>query len=365
MTDREVNAPEHERDVALMRRALELAARGPLGDPNPRVGAVILDPAGAVVGEGFHEGAGTPHAEVIALREAGESARGGTAVVTLEPCAHTGLTGPCSQALIEAGVSRVVFAQTDPNPSARGGQALLEAAGIATTAGVLAEQSTALNDAWTFSVVHGRPRVTWKYAATLDGRSAAADGSSRWITGPEARADVHRMRAQCDAILVGTGTVIADDPALTVRGSDGRSTGRQPLRVVMGLRPIPESARVLVLDAPTLHLATHDPAEALKSLAEQEIHHVWLEGGPTVAAAFLEAGLVDEVIVYLAPAFLGAGTPAVGDLGIQTIGQALRLTTREVTTIGADIRISASIARRAATSSTATSSTAMPNREGL
>ena len=365
MADSEASTPQHERDVALMRRALELAARGPVADANPRVGAVILDRAGTVIGEGFHEGAGTPHAEVMALREAGGTARGGTAVVTLEPCAHTGLTGPCSQALIEAGVSRVVFAQTDPNPSARGGQALLEAAGIATTAGLLAEQSTALNDAWTFSLVHGRPKVTWKYAATLDGRSAAADGSSRWITGAEARADVHQLRAHCDAILVGTGTVIADDPALTVRGSDGRPTGRQPLRVVMGLRPIPESARVLDLDAPTLHLATHDPVEALKTLAEREIHHVWLEGGPTVAAAFLEAGLVDEVIAYLAPAFLGSGAPAVADLGIQTIGQALRLTTHEVTTIGADIKIRASITPPATTSGTTTPSITTPSREGL
>jgi len=356
MADREADTsehgqPQHERDVALMRRALELAARGPLADPNPRVGAVILGRDGTVVGEGFHEGAGTPHAEVMALRQAGSAARGGTAFVTLEPCAHTGLTGPCSLALVEAGVARVVFAQSDPNPSARGGRALLEAAGISTTAGVLAEESTALNDAWTFSFVHGRPKVTWKFAATLDGRSAAADGSSRWITGPQARADVHQLRAQCDAILVGTGTVIADDPALTVRAPDGSASGRQPLRVVMGLRPIPESARVLDLIAPTLQLATHDPAEALKALAEQEIHHVWLEGGPTVAAAFLEAGLVDDVIAYLAPALLGSGAPAVGDLGIQTIGQALRLTTHEVTTIGPDIRIRASIAT--------------PSREGL
>jgi diaminohydroxyphosphoribosylaminopyrimidine deaminase/5-amino-6-(5-phosphoribosylamino)uracil reductase len=236
-----------------------------------------------------------------------------------------------------------VFGQTDPNPSARGGGALLEAAGIHTTAGVLVEESTALNDAWTFSMVHSRPKVTWKFAATLDGHSAAADGSSRWITGPEARADVHQMRSHCDAILVGTGTVIADDPVLTVRRPDGMPSGRQPLRVVMGFRPIPESARVLDLAAPTLQLATHDPAEALKRLAEQEIHHVWLEGGPTVAAAFLEAGLVDEVIAYLAPALLGSGTPAVGDLGIQTIDQALRLTPHEVTTIGPDIRIRATI----------------------
>jgi diaminohydroxyphosphoribosylaminopyrimidine deaminase/5-amino-6-(5-phosphoribosylamino)uracil reductase len=343
MADSEARTPEHARDAALMRRALELAACGPLADPNPRVGAVILDRDGVVVGEGFHEGAGTPHAEVIALRRAGAAAHGGTAFVTLEPCAHTGLTGPCSVALVQAGVARVVFAQSDPNPSARGGRAALEAAGIRTTAGVLVEESTALNETWTFSFVHGRPKVTWKFAATLDGRSAADDGSSRWITGPLARADVHQLRAQCDAILVGTGTVIADDPALTVRGLDGEAAGRQPLRVVMGLRPIPELARVLDLTAPTVQLATHDPAQALKTLAEQKIHHVWLEGGPTVAAAFLGAGLVDEVIAYLAPALLGSGTPAVGDLGIQTIDQALRLTPHEITTIGPDIRIRASV----------------------
>jgi diaminohydroxyphosphoribosylaminopyrimidine deaminase / 5-amino-6-(5-phosphoribosylamino)uracil reductase len=341
MADREVDAPE--RDVELMRRALELAARGPLANPNPRVGAVIVDARGRIVGEGFHQGAGSPHAEIMALREAGTSARAGAAFVTLEPCDHTGRTGPCAQALIDAGVARVVFAQSDPNPAARGGSVRLEAAGVRTTSGILAQESGVLNEAWTFSFLHGRPKVTWKFAATLDGRSAAADGSSRWITGPLARADVHRLRAQCDAILVGTGTVLADDPALTVRGADGSGSGRQPLRVVMGLRPIPASARVLDAAAPTILLTTHDPAEALKALDEKEIHHVWLEGGPTVAAAFLEAGLVDEVIAYLAPALLGAGAPALGDLGIRTIDQALRLLPSEVTTIGPDIRIRASI----------------------
>jgi diaminohydroxyphosphoribosylaminopyrimidine deaminase / 5-amino-6-(5-phosphoribosylamino)uracil reductase len=344
MADREVNTPEHERDIALMRRGLELAARGPAGDPNPRVGAIIVDPDGAIVGEGFHMGAGTPHAEVMALRHAGAAARAGTVVVTLEPCAHTGRTGPCAQALIEAGVARVVFAQSDPTRGGLGGRQLLEAAGIKTTVGVLARESAALNEAWTFSIAAGRPKVTWKFAATLDGRCAAADGSSRWITGPLARADVHRLRAQCGAILVGTGTVIADDPVLSVRGQDGSTTGRQPLRVVMGLRPIPKTARVLDAAARTLQLATHDPAQALKALTEQEIHHVWLEGGPTVAAAFLGAGLVDEVISYLAPALLGSGPSAVGDLGISTIDQALRLTPREVTMIGPDIRIRAGIA---------------------
>jgi len=345
MTDREVSPLQREHDAELMRRALSLAVRGPLGDPNPRVGAVIVDRDGVVVGEGFHDGAGTPHAEVMALHQAGQAARGGTAVVTLEPCAHIGRTGPCAQALIEAGVARVVFAQPDPTPRARGGKALLEAAGVQTTPGVLADESSLLNEAWTFSSVHGRPKVTWKYAATLDGRSAAADGSSRWITGELARADVHRLRGQCDAVLVGTGTVIADDPALTVRGPEGSPTGRQPLRVVMGLRPVPQTAQVRDDAAPTLLLAIHDPSQALKVLAQQEIHHVWLEGGPTLAAAFLEAGLVDEVIAYLAPSLLGAGPPAVGDLGIRTIDQVLRLTPHEVSTIGPDIRIRASITK--------------------
>jgi diaminohydroxyphosphoribosylaminopyrimidine deaminase / 5-amino-6-(5-phosphoribosylamino)uracil reductase len=344
MADGEVSTTERERDAGLMRRALELAARGPVGDPNPRVGAVIVDRDGAVVGEGFHQGAGTPHAEVMALREAGPAARAGTAVVTLEPCAHTGRTGPCTQALIEAGVARVVFAQCDPTPSARGGRRLLEAAGVATTAGVLGQESADMNDAWTFSFVHGRPKVTWKFAATLDGRSAASDGSSRWITGPLARGDVHQLRARCDAILVGTGTLLADDPALTVRGPDGHSAVRQPLRVVMGLRPIPAAARMRDPAGAPLHLATRDPAEALKALGEKEIRHVWLEGGPTVAAAFLGAGLVDEVIAYLAPVLLGAGAPAVGDLGIRNIDQGLRLVPHEVTTIGPDIRIRATIA---------------------
>jgi diaminohydroxyphosphoribosylaminopyrimidine deaminase/5-amino-6-(5-phosphoribosylamino)uracil reductase len=186
--------------------------------------------------------------------------------------------------------------------------------------------------------------VTWKFAATLDGRAAAADGTSRWVTGPAARADVHDLRARCDAILVGTGTVLADDPQLTVRRPDGSLRDRQPLRVVMGERAVPEGARVLDAAAETLLLPGRDPALALKAWADKEIRHVWLEGGPTLAAAFLAAGLVDEVVAYLAPALLGAGPAAVGDLGIRTIGDAVRLVPRDVTTIGDDIRVVATLA---------------------
>lgn len=330
-------------DQALMRRALGLATLGPVADPNPRVGAVVTDRDGRLVGEGFHRGAGHPHAEVGALRMAGERAAGGTAWVTLEPCDHQGRTGPCAQALVEAGVARVVFGQSDPHPRAAGGAARLRAAGVAVDGGVLAEEARQLNPAWTFAVTQGRPWVVWKFAATLDGRSAALDGSSQWITGPQARADVHDLRATAGAILVGTGTVLADDPALTVRRPDGTLAERQPLRVVMGRRPIPASAQVLDDAAPTVRIANRDPVQALQVLAEREIRLVWLEGGPTLAAAFVAAGLVDEVVAYLAAALLGSGRSAVANLGIATIRDVLRLHLSEVTTLGCDLRIRAGI----------------------
>ena len=332
---------ERHGDESQMRAALALAGLGPVADPNPRVGAVVRDAAGRVVGRGFHRGAGTPHAEVVALAEAGDAARDGTAFVTLEPCDHTGRTGPCSEALSAAGVRRVVYAQSDPNPQASGGAQTLRAAGISVRSGVLAAEAELLNPDWSFAVRAGRPRVVWKFAGTLDGRSAAADGTSQWITGPQARADVHRLRAGAGAILVGTGTVQADDPWLTVRDAEGRLADRQPLRVVMGQRRVPATARVLDEAAETWHARTRDPHQVLQALHERGIRQVWLEGGPTVAAAFLTAGLVDEVIAYLAPALLGAGRAAVGDLGISTLGQALHLQMLEATLIGPDLRVRA------------------------
>ena len=330
-------------EVPLMRRALELAALGPAVDPNPRVGAVVADIDGRVVGEGFHRGAGRAHAEVEALAEAGEQAAGGTAYVTLEPCNHQGRTGPCSEALLTSRVARVVYGQPDPTPAAAGGAARLQTAGVLVRGGLLADEARSLNHAWTFAVTRGRPRVVWKFAATLDGRSAAADGTSRWITGPEARADVHRLRAQAGAILVGTGTVLVDDPALTVRGPHGTLQGQQPLRVVLGRRAIARTARVLDDAAPTIHVRERDPLAVLHLLADRGIRQVWLEGGPTLASAFLTAGLVDEVIAYLAPALLGSGRSAVGGLGISTITEALRLQPFDVTMVGSDLRIRATI----------------------
>lgn len=329
-------------EVAAMRRALDLARSpdAPLG-PNPRVGCVLLAPDGRVVAEGYHRGAGHPHAEVDALAAAGDRTRGATAVVTLEPCNHTGRTGPCSQALIAAGIRRVVYAQADANPVAQGGAESLRLAGVDVEGSVLADEARTVNPYWTFAVESGRPYVTWKFAATLDGRSAAADGTSQWISSAEARSDVHRLRAECDAILVGTGTVLADDPRLTVRDTDGSPLvhNRQPLRAVMGLRDIPAAAAVLDDAAPSIHLATRDPAEALKQLFARDRQHVWLEGGPTVAGAFWRAGVVDRVVAYVAPALLGDGRAALVDAGVRTIGEAIRLEFDDITRVGPDLRL--------------------------
>lgn len=318
-----------------MLRALQIAATPgvPLG-PNPRVGCVLLDDAGTEVAEGFHRGAGHPHAEVEALRGAGDAARGTTAVVTLEPCNHTGRTGPCAQALIAAGVRRVVFAQSDTNPVASGGADTLRSAGIEVGGGLLADRARALNRAWTFAVEHGRPFVTWKCATTLDGRSAAADGSSRWVSSRAARLDTHRLRGLCDTMLVGTNTVEVDDPELTVRDELDEPLGLQPLRAVMGLRDLEPGRRVLNDRADTVHLRTRDPHEALATLFARDCQHVFLEGGPTLAAAFLRAELVDEVVTYVAPMLLGAGRHAVADLGIGTIADALHLQVDDVAVIG-------------------------------
>ncbi|MEO9325098.1 bifunctional diaminohydroxyphosphoribosylaminopyrimidine deaminase/5-amino-6-(5-phosphoribosylamino)uracil reductase RibD [Nocardioides sp. C4-1] len=324
-----------ERDA--MARALALAATDgvPLG-PNPRVGCVLLADDGSTVAEGHHRGAGTPHAEADALARAGAAARGTTAVVTLEPCNHTGRTGPCARALVEAGVRRVVIAQRDPNPVAAGGTETLRVAGIEVEHGLLADDARALNEVWTFAVEHARPFVTWKLATTLDGRSAAVDGTSRWVSSEAARRDTHRLRSLADTMLVGTGTIAVDDPLLTVRDAEGRPHAVQPLRAVMGERDLPASRRVFNDDAETVHLRTRDPHVALAELRARDRQHVFLEGGPTLAAAFLRVGLVDEVVAYVAPMFLGAGLSSLGDLGITTIAAAFRPTVTDVTVLPDD-----------------------------
>jgi len=325
-----------------MHRALVLAetVRGRTS-PNPPVGAVVLDADGQLVGEGATEPAGGRHAEVVALDAAGDKGRGATVLVTLEPCAHTGRTGPCSEALIEAGVSRVVYAVDDPNPEAAGGAQRLRDAGVEVVAGVEAEAARigAIRP-WLFAVQAGRPFVTWKYAATLDGRVAAADLSARWISSAAARADSHAFRAVVDAIVVGSGTVLTDDPHLTARDSDDELLEHQPLRVVLDRsHRTPQHARVLDSAAETLVLDTAVPRFALKALFDRGVRNVLLEGGPTLAGAFVEARCVDEVIAYLAPRLLGAGPAALGDAGIGSLDEGVTLDVDTVTRLGADIKV--------------------------
>jgi diaminohydroxyphosphoribosylaminopyrimidine deaminase / 5-amino-6-(5-phosphoribosylamino)uracil reductase len=335
-----------EAELMALRHAAELAFTvAGRTSPNPPVGAVLLDQQGRRIAEGVTQPAGRDHAEVVALAAAGQAARGATAVVTLEPCNHTGLTGPCTEALISAGVARVVFAVPDPNPEAAGGAARLREAGLAVVSGVEADQVAAgALRPWLHALAQSRPFVTWKFASTLDGRSAAADGTSKWVSNAASRADVHALRDIVDAIVVGSGTVLTDDPQLTVRGVHGAAEGelaaRQPLRVVMDRRHrVPESAMVFDGAAETVTLDTAVPRFALKALYDRGVRHVLLEGGPTLAGAFLEAELIDEVVAYLAPKLLGSGSPALGDAGITTMSAAVTLDVSEVSRLGDDVKI--------------------------
>lgn len=358
----------HTPDGAHMARAVGLAALGRgTTSPNPVVGCVILDPAGAVAGEGYHAYQGGPHAEAAALTDAGERARGGTAYVTLEPCDHTGSTGPCTEALLAAGIARVVYAVADPNPVAAGGAQRLRDHGVTVEEGLLAAEAERVNAEWLTSVRLGRPHVTWKLAATLDGRSAAADGTSQWITSPEARADVHRLRAEADAIVAGIGTVLADDPLLTARPPAGQDTAaarrrRPPLRVVVDSDArTPQSARVLDDSAPTLVAIADDTETGLKAdlvrlprtaigldlhalldeLRRRQIVSVFLEGGPALAGSFVREGLVDRVVAYVAPALLGSGRSALGEAGVPTIADTHRLIFDDFSMLGPDLRVTA------------------------
>ncbi|WP_062386818.1 bifunctional diaminohydroxyphosphoribosylaminopyrimidine deaminase/5-amino-6-(5-phosphoribosylamino)uracil reductase RibD [Demequina iriomotensis] len=323
-----------------MMRAVELAANGPAWGPNPRVGCVIVGADGAVLGEGWHRGAGTPHAEPAALtdaRERGNDVAGATAYVTLEPCSHTGRTGPCTEALAAARIGAVRYAVADPNPQAAGGGEVLRARGIDAAHAPL-DAAAALNRRWLGAVERGRPWVIAKWAQTLDGRTAAADGTSFWVTGEEARAHAHGVRAEVDAILVGTGTVLTDDPSLSARPPHVEDP-HQPLRAVMGLRDT-FGAKVW-RDEDAIAVRSHDPRDALAALAAREVRTVVVEGGGTITSAFLRAGLVDEVHAYIAPAILGSGTNAVGDLGIATMSGALRGRDVTATALGVDTLVTA------------------------
>jgi diaminohydroxyphosphoribosylaminopyrimidine deaminase / 5-amino-6-(5-phosphoribosylamino)uracil reductase len=368
----EGSAEDHQR---FMGRALELALNGlGLAPPNPMVGAVVVA-GGETVGEGWHEGPGTAHAEVMALEAAGDRARGGTLYVTLEPCTHHGRTPPCAPVVRDAGIARVVTPIRDPNPAVDGrGIGFLRDSGIDVVEGVLNGEATRLIAGFARHSTTGLPFVTLKMAASLDGRVAARDGSSRWITGDKARADGHRLRAAAGAVAVGVGTVVADDPELTVRLPGHR--GRPPLRVVVDSRGrTPPGATVLNDLAPTVIATTPacsptvraswesagaevwvvDQADGdgrvslpavVEALGKREVQDLLLEGGPTLAWSAVRQRLVDRLVLYLAPKLIGGGAPGVLEgPGISTISRALGLEITEVDEVGRDLKVVADVHR--------------------
>jgi len=359
-----VTAADHE----FMRQALELAGRGLYTTtPNPRVGCVIVKD-GTIVGAGWHESAGMPHAEVLALKAAGARARGATLYVNLEPCSHHGRTPPCADAIIDAGVGRVVAAIQDPNPRVAGaGFARLRAAGIAVEPGLMEDEARELNIGFFSRMTRGRPWVRMKIAASLDGRTALANGKSQWITGEAARADGHRWRARACAILTGFGTVRDDDPQLNVRGVD---TPRQPLKIVVDSKfETSPSARLLKGGKTLVVGAVNEEKEIsaleaagaevimipndrgkvelfglMEELGRRELNEVHVEAGTKLNGSLLEAGVVDELLVYLAPSVIGDSGRGMFHLPeITELSQASALKIREVESVGADLRILARI----------------------
>ncbi|MDH5183615.1 MAG: bifunctional diaminohydroxyphosphoribosylaminopyrimidine deaminase/5-amino-6-(5-phosphoribosylamino)uracil reductase RibD [Gammaproteobacteria bacterium] len=356
-------------DLKHMARAIQLAQRGLYStDPNPRVGCVIVKD-GVMVGEGWHQRAGEAHAEIHALKMAAEQASGATAYVTLEPCSHHGKTPPCSKALIDAGVARVVVAVQDPNPQVAGsGLKQLQEAGIVVEVGLLQAEAEALNPGFTRRMRTGRPYVRSKLAMSLDGRTAMASGESKWITSDAARADVHRLRARSSAILTGAGTVLADDPSLNVR-LDGFDDRHQPIRVVLDpYLSTPTDAKMLSLPGRTLILTTSEEdgvmADLVKAgaevvcmdghgdaidlhavmayLAELQVNEVLLETGATLSGAMLKQGLVDEMVIYMAPHIMGNQARGLFNLpGMDEMSQRIELDMMDIRAVGKDWRITA------------------------
>jgi diaminohydroxyphosphoribosylaminopyrimidine deaminase/5-amino-6-(5-phosphoribosylamino)uracil reductase len=362
-------------DHLYMARALRLAERGLYTtDPNPRVGCVLVK-AGEIVGEGWHERAGGPHAEIHALQQAGAQAAGATAYVTLEPCCHHGRTPPCTEALIAAGVTQVVVAMDDPNPLVAGkGLAALQQAGIETRTGVLAAESEQLNAGFVMRMRQGRPWVRCKLAMSIDGRTAMSSGESRWITGAAARRDVHRLRARSSAIMTGIETVLTDDPSLTARPEEGALGAiRQPLRVILDSRlRTPSNARLLGMPGKTVLLTTvteaakkarllRDGVEVvtlplqgehldlpavLHYLGTVGMNEIHLEAGATLCGALLQADLIDELVLYMAPHLMGDGGRGLFALpGLATMKQRVQLSVSDLRAVGADWRISATVVR--------------------
>lgn len=318
---------------AAMARAIDCARLG-LGKtyPNPIVGAVITSATGEFISEGFHEGG--DHAEVVAIKGAKNIPAGSIIYITLEPCNHLGKTPPCTEAIINSGLSKVVYAIKDPNPIAAGGGERLQEAGIEVLTGLGEIEARQENRAWLTKIELGRPRITWKIASTMDGKVAARDGSSKWITGELARADVAIMRSQADAIVTSTATVNADNPLLTSKG-----LGKNPVRIVMGTSEIPADSKILNEDSETLFVKSRDFGELIKVLQVRGFNSLMIESGPTFGTALLREDLIDEIVLFQAPTFLGSGTSAIGELGISNISGRLDFEIAEVEVIGADLKV--------------------------
>lgn len=359
-------------DIRYMSLALQLAERGRYTTaPNPRVGCVLVRDD-RIVGEGWHAVAGGPHAEIVALEQAGEAALGATAYVTLEPCCHHGKTPPCSDALIAAGVTRVVAAMEDPNPSVAGnGLRQLQQAGIDTAAGLLSAQAEALNPGFVQRMRIGRPFIRCKLAMSVDGRTAMGSGESKWITGDAARLDVQHLRAQSCAIMSGIGTVLADDPSLTVRLENGEQTDRQPLRVILDPHlSTPENARFLSQPGKSLIVTATEEQEVqerlelagaeviylphgsdaidlhalMEVLAAREINEILLETGAILSGAVLRAGIIDELVIYMAPKLMGDGARGLFHTpGLDNLSDAVALNIRDMRAVGQDWRITATV----------------------
>jgi diaminohydroxyphosphoribosylaminopyrimidine deaminase/5-amino-6-(5-phosphoribosylamino)uracil reductase len=322
-----------------MQRAIALSEKG-LGKcaPNPIVGAVILDASGKIVSEGFHDRmTSKDHAEVVAIKSAGDQTKGATMVVTLEPCNHTGSTGPCTQAIIDCGISTVVFAVKDPNIVAAGGADALRAAGIKVVDGVLAREASYANRAWLSKITKKRPFFVWKVATTLDAKIAASDGTSKWISNEVSRSDVQRLRRESDAILVGTNTVIVDNPHLIPRGEfSGFSSN--PIRIIFGEGNVPADSKVFDSAAETVQIKSRDLSELVSKLNELNVNQVFVEAGTTLASAMIAGGLLDELVIYQAPALLGSGKPFYSDDSKSTIEDQMRLEHISTEVLAGDVK---------------------------
>ena len=322
-----------------MQRAIALSEKG-LGKcaPNPIVGAVIIGANGKVVGEGFHDRMSSKdHAEVVAIRSAGDLAKGATIVVTLEPCNHTGSTGPCTQAIIDSGISTVVFAVNDPNTVAAGGADALRAAGIKVVEGVMEKEASYANRAWLTKIEKSRPYFVWKVATTLDAKIAASDGTSKWISNDVSRSDVQRLRRQSDAILVGTNTVIVDNPHLIPRG-EFSGYSHNPIRIIFGESDLPNDSKVFDDAAETVHVKSRDLNKLVSKLNEMDINQVFVEAGSTLASAMVSAGLMDELVIYQAPALLGSGKPFFADDSVSTIENQMLLQHISTEVLAGDVK---------------------------